>query len=114
VNDGWTDIIGKLLLQLLGDPTAGARSVAENLELADFEKMEQIRARVDAVVRDTASAEALKPYSGSSASAPAFTTSTSRRSIVRTSRWSTPRAEASSGSPRWALWPAAASTPSTA
>src|SRR5215468_9594950 len=62
VNDGWTDIIGKLLLQLRTDADAGSRSIAENLELADFEKMEQIRARVDAVVRDPASAEALKPY----------------------------------------------------
>src|SRR5262249_60388831 len=62
VNDGWTDIIRKLLVQLRSDGNAGSRSIAENLELADFEKMEQIRARVDAVVRDPASAEALKPY----------------------------------------------------
>jgi cyclohexanone monooxygenase len=32
------------------------------LELADFEKMEQIRSRVDAVVTDPATAEALKPW----------------------------------------------------
>ena len=32
------------------------------MELADFEKMEQIRARVDAIVEDPATAEALKPY----------------------------------------------------
>ena len=31
------------------------------MELADFEKMEQIRARVDDVVADPATAEALKP-----------------------------------------------------
>lgn len=62
VNDGWTDIIGKLLLQLRSEPDAGTRSIADNLELADFEKMEQIRARVDAIVRDAPSAEALKPY----------------------------------------------------
>ena len=32
------------------------------MELADFEKMEQIRARVDAIVEDPETAEALKPY----------------------------------------------------
>ncbi len=32
------------------------------MELADFEKMEQIRARVDAIVKDEATADALKPY----------------------------------------------------
>src|SRR5262249_39887726 len=62
VNDGGTEISGKLLLELRSDGDAGSRSIAENLERADFEKMEQIRARVDAVVRDPASAEALKPY----------------------------------------------------
>jgi cyclohexanone monooxygenase len=36
--------------------------IAKNVELADFEKMEQIRARVDAIVRDPATAQALKPY----------------------------------------------------
>jgi cyclohexanone monooxygenase len=62
VNDGWTDIIGNLLTQLRNDAQAGARSIAENLELADFEKMEQVRARVDTIVHDPANAEALKPY----------------------------------------------------
>ena len=32
------------------------------MELADFEKMEQIRARADAIVEDPSTAEALKPY----------------------------------------------------
>ena len=36
--------------------------LAETMELADFEKMEQIRARVDAIVDDPATAEALKPW----------------------------------------------------
>ena len=36
--------------------------LAETVELADFEKMEQIRARVDAIVNDPTTAEALKPY----------------------------------------------------
>jgi cyclohexanone monooxygenase len=42
---------------------AGVKLTIEELvELADFEKMEQIRARVDAVIKDKATAEALKPY----------------------------------------------------
>jgi cation diffusion facilitator CzcD-associated flavoprotein CzcO len=34
----------------------------KTMELADFQKMEQIRARVDQVVADPATAESLKPY----------------------------------------------------
>ncbi len=64
VNDGWTDIIGKLLVMLRqasGDDLT-AEGVASTLELADFEKMEQIRSRVDTIVNDPRTAEALKPY----------------------------------------------------
>jgi cyclohexanone monooxygenase len=61
VSDGWTDIIRKLLVQM--QQTEGAPAdVAKTMELADFEKMEQIRARVDAVVKDPETAAALKPY----------------------------------------------------
>ncbi len=63
VSDGWTDIIGTLLLRLREAATAGAPlSIAESLELADFEKMEQIRARVEALVADPTAAAALKPF----------------------------------------------------
>jgi cyclohexanone monooxygenase len=64
VNDGWTDIIGKLLLRLRQSSGEGitAESLANNLEMADFEKMEQIRARVHSIVTDPTTAEALKPY----------------------------------------------------
>jgi cyclohexanone monooxygenase len=64
VNDGWTDIIGKLLVMLrrdtsiVGDP----EQVAATMELADFEKMNQIRARVDEIIADPNTAEALKPW----------------------------------------------------
>jgi hypothetical protein len=54
VNDGWTDIIRKLLVMMREDQ-GGAVSrdgIAKTLELADFQKMEQIRARVDSIVRD--------------------------------------------------------------
>jgi cyclohexanone monooxygenase len=64
VGDGWTDIIGKLLLRMReADPNdAGPESIARTVELADFEKMESIRARVDTIVNDPNTAEALKPY----------------------------------------------------
>ncbi len=63
VNDGWTDIIRNLLILVRkpeGAPTgAGAGDI---LEMADFQKMEQIRGRVAAMVEDPATAEALKPW----------------------------------------------------
>jgi cation diffusion facilitator CzcD-associated flavoprotein CzcO len=64
VNDGWTDIIGKLLFRIATDEDADLTpaGIAAAVELADFEKMEQIRSRVDAVVSDPHVAEALKPY----------------------------------------------------
>ncbi len=64
VNDGWTDIIRKLLVMAQADQGASiaANGIEKTLELADFEKMEQIRARVDEIVKDEQTAEALKPY----------------------------------------------------
>ncbi len=63
VNDGWTDIIGNLLLKMRqADADVSAEGITTALEIADFEKMEQIRARVDSIVGDPATSEALKPY----------------------------------------------------
>ena len=64
VMDGWTDIIGRLVAWLREgqDPQISAASLAASMELADFEKMEQIRARVDEVVGDSRTAAALKPW----------------------------------------------------
>jgi cyclohexanone monooxygenase len=64
VNDGWTDIIAKLLIRLRSQEKIdlSADSLARNMELADFEKMEQIRSRVDQLVTDPATASALKPW----------------------------------------------------
>jgi len=63
VSDGWTDIIRKLLV-MVQQPgqTLSPEGLAQTMELADFQKMEQIRARVDAIVADRATAEALKPW----------------------------------------------------
>ncbi len=63
VMDGWTDIIRKLLIMVQQDQTGSAgQDVGKTMELADFEKMNQIRSRVDAIVKDKATAEALKPW----------------------------------------------------
>ena len=65
VSDGWTDIIRKLSLlnaSRANDGEVSPEEMAEQVELADFEKMEQIRARVDSVVADPKTADALKPW----------------------------------------------------
>ena len=63
VNDGWTDIIGKLLIMVRRESAdLSPEGLSNTMELADFEKMEQIRSRVDTIVNDPATAEALKPY----------------------------------------------------
>jgi cyclohexanone monooxygenase len=63
VDDGWTDIIGNLLIRLQqGDGDMSPEGLAATMELADFEKMEQIRSRVETIVHDPNTAEALKPY----------------------------------------------------
>ncbi len=64
VRDGWTDITRKLLTMMLASeqPDLSPEAVARSLELADFAQMEEIRARVDAIVADPQTAEALKPW----------------------------------------------------
>ena len=63
VQDGWTDIIGNILLLARKKMEAGelVDNPAELMQLADFKKMEQVRARVDSVVEDADTAAALKP-----------------------------------------------------
>jgi len=63
VDDGWTDLIGKML-EMYREGREGVfdRPLEEVLELANFEKMEEIRARVDQLVDDPETAEGLKPY----------------------------------------------------
>ncbi len=64
VNDGWTEIIRNLLLLMQTEKDSGLsmEQIMEKMELADFQKMESIRARVDAIVSDPNTAEHLKPY----------------------------------------------------
>ena len=62
VNDGWTDLIGKMMHQFRNAKDGDNMSVADLMEMANFEKMEEIRARVDELVDDPDVAEKLKPY----------------------------------------------------
>ncbi|MEH6639392.1 MAG: NAD(P)/FAD-dependent oxidoreductase [Porticoccaceae bacterium] len=64
VSDGWTEIFRNLSgpVQRKLNPTMSSVEVAAALEIADFKKMNQVRARVDSIVNDPATAEALKPY----------------------------------------------------
>jgi cyclohexanone monooxygenase len=64
VNDGWTDLISKLIVGITQGKNTdmSPEGIQKAVELADFEKMEEIRARVEAEVKDPDVAEALKPY----------------------------------------------------
>ena len=63
VKDGWTEIIRNLvsMANYRGKDT-NWDEVPKMMELADFKKMEQIRARAEEIVADPTTAEALKPY----------------------------------------------------
>jgi cyclohexanone monooxygenase len=64
ISDGWTDIFRNLqtILSSGNDADLSNEDRALAMEIADFQKMEQVRARADALVKDKDTAEALKPY----------------------------------------------------
>jgi cyclohexanone monooxygenase len=64
VNDGWTEIIRNLLFMVKSEdePDLSPEALMEKMELADFQKMESIRHRVEEIVADPETAEHLKPY----------------------------------------------------
>lgn len=66
VKDGWTDIAQRIRDRIVAAVTAGEAFTPETIQRAyedsDDEKMEEIRARVDSIVQDPATAEALKPW----------------------------------------------------
>src|SRR5262249_44945868 len=67
VKDGWTDISQRIrdrVVSMLGQPgaTFDAPTMRRAYEDSDDEKMNEIRARVDAIVRDPQTAVALKPW----------------------------------------------------
>ncbi len=65
VQDGWTDLSRRIrskILELPEDERGNPLKMLEAYEDSDFEKMEEIRARVDSVVRDADTAEKLKAW----------------------------------------------------
>ena len=66
VHDGWTDISKRIRDRVVADLGDGAEFTPATMlrayESSDDEKMTEIRARVDAVVHDRATAERLKPW----------------------------------------------------
>ncbi len=73
VDDAWTSIVKKLFV--MRQTSIAGMSDEERLlavDMADFAKMEDIRARVDSIVADRAVAEALKPWYGYFCKRPCF------------------------------------------
>ena len=67
VKDGWTDIAQRIRARVIAemdqpDAVIGPELFAKAYEDSDDEKMEEIRARVDEIVDDPATAAALKPW----------------------------------------------------
>jgi cation diffusion facilitator CzcD-associated flavoprotein CzcO len=69
VMDGWTDITKRIrdrMIEMFKDGTPEGmtpeQAMLQAYEDSDDEKMEEIRARVDTIVKDPATAEALKPW----------------------------------------------------
>ncbi len=74
VQDGWTFLFGEMTLAHLAEDRAklSAEELARLTELADFRKGNQIRARLDKVVKDPATADGLKPWYGMMCKRPTF------------------------------------------
>ncbi|WP_205875763.1 flavin-containing monooxygenase [Mycobacterium camsae] len=73
VADAWTSITRKLpVMRHDTDATVSPEQRTRDIEIADFAKMEEIRARVDESVVDRATAEALKPWYGYFCKRPCF------------------------------------------
>jgi cation diffusion facilitator CzcD-associated flavoprotein CzcO len=73
VDDAWTSIVKKLFM--MRQNSIEGMSDEERLrtvDMADFAKMEEIRARIDSIVTDPATAEALKPWYGYFCKRPCF------------------------------------------
>jgi cation diffusion facilitator CzcD-associated flavoprotein CzcO len=67
VKDGWTDIAQRVRDRVIAEMMKqqgemGPETIVRAFQLSDDEKMEEIRARVDAIVHDPATARALKPW----------------------------------------------------
>ena len=116
VHDAWTDLIGRLadFLPKDGASAVSPEDAARASEMADFEKMESIRARSTRPSPTRRRPRRSSRTTGSSASARASTTSTCRPSTGPTSRSSTRTAKAWPGSPRTPSSSATSATRSSA
>jgi len=73
VDDAWTSIVKKLfVMRQTRIEGMSDEQRLHTVEMADFAKMEEIRARVDSIVADRATAEALKPWYGYFCKRPCF------------------------------------------
>lgn len=72
VHDGWTHIFAKLFSSSSYEGNLDPTQLAQKMQLADYKKMEAIRARVDALVQDKATAESLKPWYNQFCKRPCF------------------------------------------
>ena len=74
VNDGWTDLIPNVRLAAFKKIQAGEQvdDPAAVIQEAEDRRMARIRARIDAVVKDPATAEALKPWYNQACKRPCF------------------------------------------
>jgi cyclohexanone monooxygenase len=74
VSDGWTDLITNILLaaRKAAMPGATAADTEALIQQADYRKMERVRARVDEIVKDSATAAALKPWYNQFCKRPCF------------------------------------------
>ena len=62
VHDGWTDIARRIRDRVISNGEFTPEALMRAFSDADFEKMDEIRARVDTIVGDQATAAALKPW----------------------------------------------------
>ena len=62
VDDGWTSLIGKMLRLYLESQEGEALSLPDIMDLANLEKMNELRARIEALIEDPDTSEALKPW----------------------------------------------------
>ena len=63
VNDGWTSIFRTVMTVPKSDTPLTPKEIGKIMEVADFQKMNEIRRRVDdTVTKDKQTAEALKPW----------------------------------------------------
>ena len=74
VMDGWTDIARRVRSRIMALPAEQftPEGMLAAYEESDFEKMEEIRARVDAIVEDPATAQGLKAWYGQLCKRPCF------------------------------------------